>query len=129
MYSNLKDFIIDIHEGETPRNSIFWIRFGNYIDDIKRMENTKYLNSIDNEPNMEHLCDLGRATVVSTLHYYCSKKGLKPPSWIMQKKFILKKPYFSMDTRGPYRRYLLVVSPNEFKLRNMFVENNGVERV
>jgi len=49
--------------------------------------------------------------------------------WVFKEKYFLKEPMFALNAKGDLRTILLVESPNEFLVRNIFVSNNCLQRV
>lgn len=65
----------------------------------------------------------------ASIHLLCSNNGVEPPKWIFNAKYFLDEPYFTNDEKGEFRKYLLLNSPPEFKIRNLFVLPNILSRV
>jgi len=59
----------------------------------------------------------------------CNDSELEPPAWVFKEKYFLKDPMFALDAKGMLRLVLLVESPNEFVVRNIFVTENCLQRV
>lgn len=92
------------------------------------MEDKELLNMALDEPNFYDLSNISKAYIVTTLHKIIFARGLDVPIWIYDKKFMLKEPEFFLKSNGIMRLYLLFESPVEFKMRNLFVSENALER-
>lgn len=69
------------------------------------------------------------AFIAGAVEKLCNDSKIKPPEWVFKVKYFLKDPMFSLDAKGRLRLILLVESPNEFVVRNIFVTENCLQRV
>ena len=80
----------------------------------------------------EHFPFLSQQTyafLAGTAEKLCNDAGIDPPGWVFKDDYVLKDPMFAMDAKGMFRVYLLVESPIEFVVRNIFVTENCLQRV
>lgn len=90
--------------------------------------NKSRLEAIQTEPIWA--CNKETSTfVAASVHFLARKYQLEIPSWVFKEQYILEEPYFSLKAKGDLRIVLLAESPIEFKMRNMFVSSNSLDRV
>ena len=53
----------------------------------------------------------------------------KKPKWIRDTKYILAAPFFPSALKGEIRAVMLIESPVEFKVRNIYVMADVLKRV
>ena len=108
----------------------FEIYLGDFLDEFYATNKVKKKNMVKDEP--EYLDSISQQTyafLAGAVEKLCNDSGLKPPSWVFKDKYFLKDPMFAIDAKGMLRVYLLVESPNEFVVRNIFVTENCLRRV
>ena len=106
------------------------IHFNNWLDDIQLRE--EYKNNKDflqEEPIWENIPIERQAFYAGVAHYLSNKCGLEKPSWVLKEEYFLDKPYFSLNAKGKLQLVLLAESPNEFRIRNIFISANSLDRV
>lgn len=103
---------------------------GNFLDEFYKSDAKKKYLMIKDEPNIKSNIPLKEyALIAASIHLLCSNNGIEPPKWIFNAKYFLDEPYFTNDEKGEFRKYLLLNSPPEFKIRNLFVLPNILSRV
>lgn len=103
---------------------------GQFLDDFKNANNKSlryYL--IKDKPVFKENQPYFKALIASMVHKLCNDNQLAPPKWVFDPEFYLEDAYFSGSIQGKGRIRLLVESPPEFKLRNIFVSENSLMRV
>jgi hypothetical protein len=108
----------------------FEIHTGNFLDDFYRSNNEQRINMVIQEPPVnstlaEHLLPF----LAGMVEKLCNDHGIECPDWIYKKQYYLKEPVFWMEAKGNLRYVLLVESPIEFKVRNLFTPANSLTRV
>lgn len=98
---------------------------GNFLDQIKN-QNMEQL--FCEEPSFIGLNQVDVVYVVAMVHKLLNDANLKVPDWVNKDEYCLEKPYFWIQTEGKMKLFLLMESPLEFKVRNLFVSNNVLER-
>ena len=115
MFKNFQDFILNCNSKQESRD--YW----DFL--IANKPDKSYFES---EPDWGNLS-------IEKQAYYCAviQKLFKDiaPSWIYKDKYYLKEPYFTFKTNNALRLILMIESPFEFKSRNIFISNNGLDRV
>ena len=99
------------------------------VDDTKR-EGLLHFD-LSHEPHWGDLPIERIAYFVSSLEWICdhlSQETVKP-LWFYDEKFFLKTPLFAMNAQGILRLVLMIESPVEFKMRNIYVSKNVLERM
>jgi hypothetical protein len=108
----------------------FEIHLGNFLDDFYRNSKTIRIDMVKDEP--EYFKTISKQTyafLAGAVEKLCNDSGLEPPDWVFKEKYFLKDPMFALDAEGMLRLVLLVESPNEFVVRNIFVTENCLQRV
>jgi len=103
---------------------------GDFLDEFYATNKVKKKNMVKDEP--EYLDSISQQTyafLAGAVEKLCNDSGLRPPFWVFKAKYFLKDPMFAIDAKGMLRVYLLVESPNEFVVRNIFVTENCLRRV
>ncbi|PZM66016.1 hypothetical protein [Paenibacillus dendritiformis] len=128
MTFRIKDLIREVSRGENFRfcSSVFLDGFYGAATPEAR------LALIQDEPetfdNVGHFfyCD-----VAAISHKLANDYDLPVPEWVHKPEYVLPKPHYDLfDTKNEaLRRYLEEVSPHEFKIRNIFVNKNCLDRV
>ena len=69
--------------------------------------------------------------LAATAHKLSNDFSIKAPNWVFEPRCYLSSntPYFGIFTKTNYKIILMVVSPPEFKHRNIFVSRNTLTRV
>jgi hypothetical protein len=115
----------------TSRNTNdFEIHLGNFLDEFYRSSESTKSNMVKDEPeSFNNISQQTYAFVAGTTEKLCNDSSIVPPRWIFKDEYTLKEPMFAMDAKGTLRLYLLVESPIEFVVRNVFVTENCLQRV
>lgn len=112
----------------------FILYFNDFIDEINRRikNNDKSIENIfKKEPNWGNLDKKRISWIVSASNHIISKsnKSIKRYKWMIDEKFVLKKPYFACNAKGMLRVILLQESPYWFAMNNIWVSENVLNRV
>lgn len=108
----------------------FEIFFGDFLDEFYRSSETKRIEMVKDEPeSFENVPLQTYAFLAGAVEKLCNDSELEPPDWVFKEKYFLKDPMFALDAKGMLRLVLLVESPNEFVVRNIFVTENCLQRV
>ena len=108
----------------------FEINLGNFLDEFYRSSKTVKIDMVKDEPEyFETISQQTYAFLAGAVEKLCNDSELEPPDWVFKKKYFLKDPMFALDAEGMLRLVLLVESPNEFVVRNIFVTENCLQRV
>jgi len=103
---------------------------GQFLEDFKTANNKSvryYL--VKDKPTFNENQPYFKALVASMVHKLCNDYQLTPPKWVFDDEFYLEDAYFSGNIEGKGRIRLLVESPPEFKLRNVFVSGDSLMRL
>ena len=108
-----------------------WFAIGNYLDEFYYALNDEQRRIVlDEEP--EWYDDAGKyemAFISAMVNKLAIDYNLETPLWVYDiKYFELAKPHFAMDAKGDLRLILLVESPKQFRMRNIFTTSNVLGR-
>jgi len=117
-----KEYFTDISDD-------FYICFGNFLDEFYRSGQKRREEMARPEPQEEALTKEHAAFLSAAIHKLCDDYGVTAPEWVFKDKYFLKDPFFSPNVKGDMRLFFMYVSPPEFKIRNIFVDNNVLKRV
>jgi hypothetical protein len=69
--------------------------------------------------------------LAATAHKLANDCGQAAPKWTFERRGYLPgmKPYFGCNAKGNLRLLFMYKSPAEFKHRNLFVDENALDRV
>lgn len=113
---------------DNPQNKGIYL--GQFLDDFKAAGNkSKRYYMVKDKPVFTGDQPHFKALVASMVHKLCNDNQVTTPKWVFDAEFYLEEAYFSGNIEGKGRIRLLVESPPEFKLRNVFVSGNSMIRV
>lgn len=108
----------------------FEIYKGDFLDKFFRSSGEQRKEMITKEPDsFENLPPRILPFLAGMVEKLCNDYGLVCPEWVYIDKYFLEEPNFYMDAKGNLRVFLLVDSPVEFKIRNIFTTSNCLSRV
>ncbi|MDD2247717.1 MAG: hypothetical protein PHC39_11730 [Proteiniphilum sp.] len=106
------------------------IFFGNFLDEFYAADYEDKKKMVFEEPlYYKVIPHSSYAYIAAMVDFLCNKYELEKPQWIFKDRYYLKDPYFTHDFKGDMRIILLIESPLEFKIRNVFVSENALTRV
>ena len=109
---------------------MFGIFFSTFLDDFYRADLEQRFLMVREEPvKYDNIAIEKYAYTAGSVDNLCRSYGVEFPKWIYKNKYFLKEPYFSLDAKGMFRVVLLVESPIEYRMRNVFVTENTLMRV
>lgn len=85
--------------------------------------------SILDEPDWDGIDIVDRSYIVASINKFMNDNSIECPRWIYNRKYVLEKPYFSLNAIGNLRLQLIWESPIEFKARNIFTSANTIDVV
>ncbi|NTZ20783.1 hypothetical protein EXW96_25680 [Paenibacillus sp. JMULE4] len=108
----------------------FEIHTGNFLDEFYRSDNEKRKQMVEQEPAFYPNLALHILPFLAGMaEKLCNDYNLECPAWVYRPQYYLKEPVFWMEAKGNLRLVLLVESPIEFRLRNIFTSANSLTRV
>lgn len=108
----------------------FEIHTGNLLDEFYRSDNEKRKQMVEQEPAFyPNLAPHILPFLAGMAEKLCNDYNLGCPAWVYRPQYYLKEPVFWMEAKGNLRLVLLVESPIEFRLRNIFISANSLTRV
>jgi hypothetical protein len=114
---------------QTAKGQKFELLWGDFLDEFYRSGKEKKMDMVKDEP--EHFDNIQAETyafIAGAVEKLCNDAELEPPAWVFKDKYFLREPYFALNAKGMLRVVLLVESPNEFVVRNVFVSENCLTR-
>lgn len=113
---------------EEPKN--FSIHFGNFLDEYYRTEIGEKAGMLIDEPIFyPEITKETYAYLAAAAEKLSNDAQIEAPPWVFQSKYFLEEPYFPFEAKGYLRVILLMESPNEFLVRNIFVSENVLNRI
>lgn len=108
----------------------FGIFFAEFLDEFYRVGSKQKLLMVMDEPEEHSNISAGKYAYISgVVEKLCREHNLSFPNWIFKNKYFLSNPYFSLNAKGMLKLILLLESPIEFRIRNVFVSSNTLTRV
>lgn len=120
---SLQDFVNNISGRKD-----WGVPFRDYFDMVRKCESLE-VNYFEEEPDWKDLTVETVAYIVATCHYVARREGIKVQRWFFKDRYFLKKPLFALNAKGMLRVILLKESPKEYRIRNIFVSANVMDRV
>ena len=103
----------------------FWLMFGTFLD---RFYSERNIGMLEEEPIWGEVPKEIQSFIASSVDYLSSIVGAITPLWAMKKSYELKAPLFPSNLKGDIRAVMLIESPIEYKVRNIYVLNNVLDR-
>lgn len=119
----INDVFKYIYEGKD-----FYIYLGNFLDEFYKKDNYEKIKMIETEPEY-NISTEQKAFLASAIHKLANDFEIDIPDWIFKKEYYLDEPYFDCNAKGKLRLLFMYKSPTEFKHRNVFVDENILQRV
>ena len=108
-----------------------WFAIGNYLDEFYySMSNEQRQEVLNEEPEwFDGAGEYEKAFIVAMVNKLAVDYNLDTPSWVYKDEYFqLKTPHFAMNAKGDLRLLLLVESPKQFRMRNIFTTANVLSR-
>jgi len=104
--------------------------FCTFLDEFYAADGEEKSLLLINEPDEGLLNNEQYCTLAAAAHKLANDYNLKVPEWTMQKKYIMPYPIYAFNASKPEHRELLQgVTPDEFKIRNLFLGSKILKRV
>ncbi len=105
----------------------------NQLLELLKYKDTKFIDSLK-EPMDVDLCtdkEIKYLTKASALiDYYLQIHDTEVPDWIRDEKLIFDKPYYHARRINDFEKFKLqYTSPSPFRIRNVYFNLEGIERV
>ncbi len=105
---------------------IFGIKIANFVDEFRRASPDRKLKMVEKQKLHFKKC-IHNSYFAASVEYLCLESHIPIPSWVHNKKYFLKDPFFAGGLES-LKAFLLVESPLSFRRRNIFVSENVLER-
>ena len=114
---------------ETAAGSDFYLCLGDFLDEFYRADADARRAMVLPSPDF-NAAQVHTAFLAATVHKLANDYNMDPPTWVFDQRCYLKdKPFFGCNARGALRLLFMYKSPPEFKHRNLFVDENVLQRV
>ncbi len=112
------------------KREMFGIFFATFLDYFYRAGLKQRFLMVKEEPVKYENISIGKyAYIAGSVENLCRKYEVEFPKWVYKDKYFLKEPYFSLNAKGMLRVVLVIESPIEYRMRNVFVNDNTLTRV
>jgi len=122
----IADLIQYVHQGKD-----FYFYCPVFLDSFYSSNDEIKYELIKDEPkqydNVDHFyyCD-----VAGIVHKLANDYNVLVPDWVHKPEYVLKEAYYQRNTKNKIlQEYYKKNSPHEFKIRNIFVDTNSLDRV
>ena len=114
---------------ETAAGRDFYLCLGEFLDEFYSKGDSGRRAMILPSPGFdvkkEHV-----AYLAATVHKLANDYNIEAPEWVFDRRCYLQdKPFFGCNAKGDLRLLFMYKSPAEFKHRNLFVDENVLNRV
>ncbi|WP_230986858.1 hypothetical protein [Cohnella fermenti] len=107
----------------------FAIHCGNFLDEFYRANVEQRWRMVEQEPDVRpDLPEYMAPFLAAMVHKLCNDYEVECPAWVHRPNYVLNAPHFWLNAKGNLRLVLLMESPIEFKIRNLFVTANTLSR-
>ena len=108
----------------------FIFAFCTFLDEFYAANGEEKKRLLIDEPN-EGLFDSEQyCTLAATAHKLANDYNINIPEWTKNKKYIMPYPVYAFNASKPeYKELLQSVTPDEFKMRNLFLGSKILKRV
>lgn len=115
----------------TRRGEDYYFYVPVFLDGYYSANNEKRIEMIKDEPDkFDDVENFYYCDVAAIAHKLANDYSLPVPNWVHKREYVLNEPYFELNTKNEFLRdYFREVSPHEFKIRNIFVDSNTLDRV
>ena len=105
----------------------------NQLLEMLKYKDMKFIDTLNTPLDMD-LCssvEIVYLTKVSALiDYYLQVHDIKVPDWIRDEKLKFDKPYYHSSRISDFEKFKLLYSnPSPFKVRNVYFDLDGIERI
>lgn len=114
---------------ETANGRDFYLCIGDFLDEFYRADSKSRSTILEAPPDFS-IDSVQLAYLASVVHKLANDYGLTAPAWVFDERCYLRdKPFFGCKAKGNLRLLFMYKSPTEFKHRNLFVDENVLQRV
>ena len=121
-----------IHDisAKTNAGADLYLLLGDFLDSFYRAADKEKAAMFSVAPD-----DMSKPEYVpflaSAVHKLADDFDIEPPAWVFDERCYLpgSKPHFACNAKGKLRLWFMYKSPPEFKHRNLFVDENVLQRV
>ncbi len=105
----------------------------NQLLELLKSKDTKLMDSLDRPVDL-NLCNneeiIFLTKVAALVDYYLQLHGIKVPAWIRDEKLEFERPYYHSQRLSDFEKFKLqYTNPSPFKIRNVYFDLKGIERI
>ena len=101
-----------------------------FVEDFNHYNKEEKELSIYEEVIIKNFSLNEKAIIAAVVESLANDNGLKVPEWVNKAEYFLDIPYYQLNTTNKnYQKYLIDVSPNEFKKRKLFFEKESFYKI
>jgi hypothetical protein len=114
--------------GEYDNDFIF--AFCTFLDEFYAADGNEKALLLADEPNKGLLDNEQYCTLAAAAHKLANDYNISIPKWTMKKNYVMPYPVYAFNASKPeYQELLQNVTPDEFKMRNLFLGSKILQRV
>jgi hypothetical protein len=123
--------IKDLYKKVSEDEEGFRVHIADFLDEFYASGDFDKKKLFEEEVDLEAklASDYQRAFIAAMTEKLCRDYGIDIPNWVYLDEFRLKKPFFLLNAKGDYQAYLIMDTPVEFKVRNIFIPGVSLTRV
>lgn len=123
--------IKDLYKKVSEDEKGFRVYVADFLDKFYASGDLDKKKLFEDEVDLEAklVSDYQRVFLAAMTEKLCRDYGIDIPDWVYLDEFRLKEPFFSLNAKGDYQAYLIMDTPVEFKVRNIFIPGVSLTRV
>jgi len=122
--------ISEVPEVTAEFDNDFIFAFCTFLDEFYHSGGEEKKLLLADEPEKGVLDQRQYCTLAAAAHKLANDYGLTVPAWSMQDKYIMPYPVYAFNTSKPeHQEFLRAITPDEYKIRNLFSGGNVLKRV
>jgi len=105
----------------------------NQLLELLRSKDAKLMDSLARPVDL-NLCNneeiIFLTKVAALVDYYLQLHGIEVPAWIRDEKLEFERPYYHSQRLSDFEKFKLqYTNPSPFKIRNVYFDLKGIERI
>ena len=128
---------ISVHDfltmAEIPTFSLscnYTLALGIFLDDFYESDYTDKAMALQDEPAMGILGNVQYCKLAVAAHKLANDYNLPIPDWTLTDKYTMPHPVYAFDSSdADFHELLKDITPNEYKIRNLFLGSGVLKRV
>jgi len=122
--------ISEIPEVTAEYDNDFIFAFCTFLDEFYHSDIEEKTLLLADEPEQGILDKRQYCTLAAAAHKLANDYGISVPAWTMQDKYKMPYPVYAFNASKPeHQDFLRTITPDEYKMRNLFSGSNVLKRV